>query len=119
MTINYDGRDFRSMANSDGGDVDAETAFHYHQRDNIVWATYAGGSVVFGTLVATVDVDGNLDMRYHHVALDGSFKSGRCRSRPEILPDGRLRLHEEWQWTDGAAGAGSSVIEEVATTAGR
>ena len=111
--FDYDDRVFRSVANSDGGDVDGETTFNYHQRDNVVWATYAGGTVVLGTLVAKVDVHGNLDMRYQHVAADGTFKSGRCQSRPERLPDGRLRLHERWQWTDGAEGQGESIIEEV------
>jgi hypothetical protein len=112
--INYDARIFRSVANSDGGDVGNETVFHYHQRDDIVWATYDGGSVTLGTLLAKVDSSGALDMRYHHVAADGTFKSGRCRSRPEILADGRIRLHEQWQWTDGASGEGASIIEEVA-----
>jgi len=111
--LDYDARVFRSVANSDGGDVSEETTFHYHQRDNVVWATYAGGSVVFGTLVAKADDFGNLDMRYQHVSVDGSFKSGRCQSRPERLPDGRLRLHERWQWTDGAEGQGVSIVEEV------
>jgi hypothetical protein len=110
---NYNARVFRSVANSDGGDVTGETTFHYHQRDDLVWATYAGGSVAFGTLLAKVDALGALDMRYHHVAVDGNFKSGRCHSRPERLPDGRLRLHEQWQWTDGADGQGASIIEEV------
>ena len=101
------------MSNSDGGDVGGETLFHYHQRDDVVWATYSGGLVRFGTLVATMDPDGSLDMRYQHVSIDGSFKSGRCRSRPERMSDGRLRLHEEWQWTDGASGHGQSIVEEV------
>lgn len=111
--FNYDGRVFRSVANSEGGDVGGETTFHYHQRDNVVWATYAGGSVNFGTLLATVDASGNLDMRYQHVSADGNFKSGKCASQPEQLGDGRLRLHEQWQWTDGANGQGESIIEEV------
>ena len=114
--FNYDGRIFRSVANSAGGDVDGETTFHYHQRDGVVWATYAGGAVVFGTLIATVDATGHLDMRYQHVSVDGNFKSGRCHSRPMSLPDGRLRLHERWQWTDGADGQGESVVEELAPT---
>ena len=111
--LDYDGRVFRSVANSDGGDVGEDTTFHYHQRGHVVWATYAGGSVVFGTLLAKADAVGNLDMRYQHVSVGGSFKSGRCQSRPESLPDGRLRLHERWQWTDGAEGQGVSVVEEV------
>ena len=111
--MNYEGRVFRSVANSDGGDVGEGTTFHYHQHGDLVWATYAGGAVKFGTLLATVDVAGNLDMRYQHVSADGDFKTGRCQSRPESLPDGRLRLHEEWEWTGGAEGKGASIIEEV------
>src|SRR5258705_7512650 len=106
LMLDYDARIFRSVANSDGGDVNGGTTFHYHQLDNVVWATYAGGSVVFGTLLAKVDDVGNLDMRYQHVSIDGNFKSGCCQSHPESLPDGRLRLHERWQWTDGAEGQG-------------
>jgi hypothetical protein len=112
--IDYDGRRFRSVSNSDGGDVTGDTRFDYRQQSDVVWATYAGGSVRFGALVAKADADGNLEMRYHHVSTDGTFKSGRCESRPERLPDGRLRLHERWQWTDGAEGAGESIIEEIA-----
>ena len=111
--LSYDARVFRSVANSAGGDVDEATTFHYHQRDNVVWATCAGGSVVFGTLLAKADASGNLDMRYQHVSVDGNFKSGRCQSRPESLPDGRLRLHERWHWTGGAEGKGVSIVEEV------
>jgi hypothetical protein len=111
--VDYNARIFRSVANSDGGDVNGETTFDYHQRDDLVWATYSGGSVAFGTLLAKADAAGNLDMQYQHVAVDGNFKSGRCQSRPETLPDGRLRLHEQWQWTDGAEGNGVSIVEEV------
>jgi hypothetical protein len=112
--IGYDGRRFRSLSNSAGGDVGGETTFDYHQREDLVWATYAGGSVRFGTLLAKVDPSGNLDMRYQHLSADGAFKTGQCQSRPEVLPDGRLRLHERWQWTGGAHGQGESIIEEVA-----
>jgi hypothetical protein len=47
------------------------------------------------------------------VSVDGIFKSGRCQSRPELLSNGRVRLHERWQWTDGADGHGESIIEEI------
>ncbi len=111
--FDYDGRIFRSISNSDGGDVSGETNFHYHQRGDLVWAIYNGGYVLFGTLLARVDAFGNLDMRYQHISVDGTFKSGLCQSRPERLPDGRLRLHERWQWSDGAEGEGTSIIEEI------
>jgi hypothetical protein len=111
--MDYNGRVFRSVANSAGGDVGGETTFQYRQQGEVVWATYSGGAVRFGTLVAKVDGGGSLDMRYQHVTVDGAFKTGRCRSRPERLPDGRLRLLESWEWTDGAQGRGESIIEEV------
>lgn len=111
--IGYEGRTFRSVSNSAGGDVGAETRFAYHQSGDLIWATYSGGAVRFGTLLAKLDAAGNLDMRYHHVSADGSWKSGRCQSTPELLSDGRLRLHERWEWTDGATGSGQSIVEEV------
>ena len=113
MTISYHHRRFRPILNAPAGDVSRDTLFHYHQRGDVVWATYAGGAVRFGTLIATVDVTGRLDMRYQQVATDGSIKAGRCTSTPEVLPDGRLRLHESWNWTEGGEGSGTSVIEEM------
>jgi hypothetical protein len=113
MHIDYDDRVFASISNSATGDVGAGTTFLYHHTGNVVWATYHGGEVAHGNLVATVQPDGSLDMRYHHVTVEGAIKTGRCLSRPEILVDGRIRLHEQWQWTDGGTGSGESIIEEV------
>lgn len=119
--VSYDGKTFRSAANSANGEVGAETVFHYHQAGAVVWGEYAGGSVVRGSLVATVAADddesggggGVLDMRYQHVNAAGALMTGRCRSVPTTLPDGRLRLHETWQWTCGDGSRGESVVEEV------
>lgn len=41
--------------------------------------------------------------------------TGRCHSVPEVLADGRIRLHEQWQWTSGNQSKGESVIEEIAS----
>jgi hypothetical protein len=111
--VNYDGRVFRTVTNSSGGDVGEATTFRYRQNGDLVSATYAGGAVVLGSLLARADASGNLDMRYQHTLKDGSFKVGRCVSRPELLADGRLRVHERWRWTDGAEGEGTSIIEEI------
>jgi hypothetical protein len=32
---------------------------------------------------------------------------------PEVLPDGKIRLRENWQWTSGDFSEGESVIEEI------
>lgn len=111
--IHYDGRRFRSVENSFTGEVGPETVFDYHQEDGVVWATYEGGAVRFGTLVATADDGGRLDARYQHVNGAGELMTGECRTMPEKLPDGRLRLHEEWRWTSGDRSSGTSVVEEI------
>ena len=43
------------------------------------------------------------------------LKNGFCKSIPELLPDGRIRLHETWEWTYGGDGTGESIVEEIKT----
>jgi hypothetical protein len=112
-SVHYDGRRFRSVENSSTGEVGPETVFDYRQEDDLVWATYQGGAVRFGILVATADAEGRLDVRYGHVNRVGELMTGECRTTPERLPDGRLRLHEEWRWTSGDSSSGTSVVEEI------
>ena len=111
--IDYEGRRFTSTSNSSNGDVDRETVFLYRQHGKAVWATYSGPMILFGALFAEVDDRGELEMVYRHVSESGRIKSGRCHSVPEILPDGRIRLHESWQWSSGDQSSGTSIIEEV------
>ncbi|BAO77560.1 hypothetical protein [Winogradskyella sp. PG-2] len=51
-------------------------------------------------------------MRYHQVSLDGILMTGVCISKPEILANGKIRLHEKWKWTSGDYSEGESIIEE-------
>ena len=111
--IDYNDRRFRPVVNADNGEVDGGTLFHYRQRGDVVWATYEGGGVRFGTIVATADGAGRLDMRYAHVNEAGELMTGVCHTEPEMLADGRLRLHERWRWTSGDQTAGESIVEEV------
>lgn len=112
--MNYDleGKTFRSVQNTDNGEVGAETVFHYHQSGQVVWAEYAGGSVVRGHLIANVLPDGRLDMRYHHINRAGEIMLGTCLSTPGLAEDGRLLFQEEWQWLCGDGSAGRSTIIE-------
>jgi hypothetical protein len=112
--VNYEGRVFRGVVNYDDGDLNRETRWQYHQRESVVWATVEGGGVAFGTLLAKVDADGSLDLRWQHVNRQGALIGGTCFSRLEVLPDGRYRLHESWRVTEGGDEVGSSVVEEVA-----
>jgi len=111
--INYDNKIFASVENSATGEVSAETVFHYHQKDNLVWAEYWGGAIVFGNLIAKITDNETLEMRYQHLNQKGELMTGKCFSTPETLSDGRIRLREKWQWTSEAFSSGESIIQET------
>ena len=111
--INYNKRIFKSASNSETGEVSSETRFYYHQKENLVWATYEGGAIVFGNLIAKVLADDSLEMRYQHLNVQGELMTGKCVSTPEILANGKIRLFERWQWTSADFSSGESVIEEI------
>ena len=113
MKINYDKRVFKPVSNSETGEVSAETRFYYRQEKTYVWAEYFGGEILRGSLVAKVAEDGSLEMRYQHLNKSGELMTGKCFSTPEILPGGKIRLHEKWQWTCGDLSSGESVVEEI------
>jgi hypothetical protein len=106
-----DGRVFVSVANDAGGDVGEETYFRFEQDGDLVHARYEGGSVRLGYLVG-LHLGDRLDFRYTHVTTAGETATGHSVDRIERLGDGRLRLHEDWEW-DSKPGSGSSVLEEV------
>jgi len=112
MDYDLDGRVFRSVVNTENGEVGSDTVFHYHQSGRVVWAEYSGGAIVVGHLVANVLPDGRLDMRYHHINRDGEIMIGTCLSTPEPTASGKLRIKEEWQWLSGDLSSGYSEILE-------
>lgn len=116
MRLSVDGMRFRSVSNTDNGDVDEETVFHYQQQGSVVTATYSGGRIVRGHIIGRMLTDGRLDLRYHHLNGEGVLMVGTCLSTPELLPDGRLGFHERWQWLTGDGSLGESRIEEVVGT---
>jgi hypothetical protein len=111
--INYNNKYFRPVSNSQNGETSNDTIFHYLQEDNIVMAEYAGGKIVKGQLIGIADPEGKLNFRYQQVNQSGEFMTGKGISVPEQMPDGKIRLHEQWQWTSGDLSHGNSIIEEV------
>jgi hypothetical protein len=110
--MNYNNKIFKSISTSKNGVVTSDTVFRYKQIDNILTSEYSGGNIKFGHLIGVVDTDGSIEMRYHQVNLNGDLMTGKCKSIPELLPNGKIRLHETWQWTSGDKTEGSSIIEE-------
>lgn len=112
MKINYHGRIFAGVSNTPNGQVSGDTVFCYQQQGDILTATYSGGSIQQGHMLGHANPDNSLHFAYHHLDTNGRLKSGCCTSIPEVLPDGRIRLHEHWEWTYGGEGKGESVVEE-------
>lgn len=113
--INYNNRVFTSISNSDNGEVSSSTIFKYRQQNNIIWAEYSGGEIEKGYLIGTIDKNSNLNFTYQHINIENQIRTGKCRSTPEVLNDGRLKLLEEWEWTNGDKSKGTSELIEIVT----
>ncbi|MBC6998803.1 n-acetylglutamate synthase [Cytophaga sp. FL35] len=111
--MNYHNRKFRPVSNTENAETTEETIFHYQQEENRLFCDYSGGNIIKGHLLGLVDGNGIINMRYHQVNSKGNLMTGTCISTPEKIANGKIRLHEEWQWTSGDCSKGSSILEEL------
>lgn len=111
--MNYNTKRFRPIQNSENGETSEETIFEYKQFGNILTSDYKGGQIVKGHLIGLVDDNGHIEMRYHQVNVKGELMTGVCHSKPEFQDNGKIRLHETWQWTSGDKSSGISILEEI------
>lgn len=111
--MNYNDKRFRPVSNTENAETSSETIFYYKQEGNILTCEYTGGQIIKGQLIAIVADNGHIDMRYHQINNKGELMTGICKSKPEILPNGKIRLIENWQWTSGDYSRGQSILEEI------
>ena len=111
--INYNQKKFRAVSNSENGEIEPGVLFNYTQTGDVVTCNYSSSKIHYGHLLAKVDTEGRLDMRYHQINSNGEIMTGICVSTPELMPNGKIRLHEKWQWTSGDLSQGESILEEV------
>ncbi|MGK0447333.1 MAG: hypothetical protein ACJA2M_001107 [Polaribacter sp.] len=111
--MNYNNKNFKPVSNSENGEVSSDMIFQYKQTGQILTCNYQGIKIMKGHLIGLVDDVGNINMRYHHINQNGELMTGTCNSRPELLKNGKFRLHEEWQWTSGSKSKGKSILEEI------
>lgn len=110
--LNYEDKKFVTTMNSENGDLDDNTLFHYHQNENVIWATYSGGKILKGNLVGTISPEGELDFYYQHINEANELRKGKCHSVPHILENGKIELHEEWELLSGEKAKGTSIVTE-------
>lgn len=113
VKINYNGKKFIPVINSDNGEISSDTIFIYNQKGDIVTSEYSGNNIQKGHLIGIVNKYGEIDMRYHQVNNHGNLMTGICKSKPYIMKNGKIRLHEKWKWTSGDKTVGESILEEI------
>lgn len=113
MEYDLEGKKFRSISNTDNGEVDDETVFTYYQNGIHVWAEYSGGTIVKGNLIAIKNTDGTLNIHYHHINEKNEIMIGKCISTPSLTSEGKLLFNEKWQWLNGDRTSGESAIVQV------
>ncbi len=111
--MNYNNKRFKPLSSSSNSETSEETIFEYKQEGKILTSSYRGGRVRKGHLIGLVDSQGNIEMRYHQVNDRGELMTGICSSKPELMKNGKLRLHETWEWTSGDKSKGTSILEEI------
>lgn len=111
--INYNNRRFRPVSSSKNSETDASTVFSYKQSDNIVTASYHSKQIITGHLIGLVNIDGSINMRYHQINTNGELMTGICTSKPEMDSNGKITLHEQWEWTSGDQSKGTSILKEI------
>lgn len=111
--MNYNNKKFKSISNTENGEISNGMIFHYKQEGNLLTCEYSGGLITKGHLIGLVEENGIINMRYHQVNKQNILMTGVCNSKPEIMPNGKIRLLEYWQWTSGDLSKGKSVLEEV------
>ena len=90
----------------------ADTVFHYRVDATGIWASYAGGRVVSGHVLARATGPDTLETCYHSVTTDGALLAGWSRGRVGVDAAGRTTLTFTWGWLHGAEGGGESAYVE-------
>jgi hypothetical protein len=109
--MNLDGLSFRVEATAVVGVVSAETRLHLVQQGSRIFGRYEGGSIARGRLVGQVSGH-TLTFRYAQRECEGSIHGGRSTCDLQVLPDGRLRIHEHFTWRT-REGTGTNIFEQV------
>jgi hypothetical protein len=110
-SISLHGRTLAGVANAEAGEVSTETRFTFEQDGDRITARYAGGTVEIGHLLGTFDGK-TWDVRYVQRNENGETATGHSVGIVTQLPDGRVRVEDEWEW-ESKPGSGESVLEEI------
>jgi hypothetical protein len=107
------GRTFRALSNSGHGQSNSATEMQFTGDEDYITATYAGGGVRLGQVLARRSSDDGLDMHYHAGSTSGEIRAGHGRATFVADGQGKMRMFIEWQWLTGDHAPGHSEWVEV------
>ncbi|MEN8824828.1 MAG: n-acetylglutamate synthase [Wenyingzhuangia sp.] len=111
--LNYDGKKFGIVEVSGNSETSNDMIFEFKQEGNILTCEYVGGKIRKGQLLGLVSPEGRISMDYQQINTDDKLNTGVCKSRPQRLDNGKIRIHETWRWTTGDKSYGVSILEEL------
>jgi hypothetical protein len=91
----------------------ADTVFHYRVDKGMITATYQGGRIALGHVVARATGPDTIETLYHCQTIEGELMAGWSRGRLGSDKTGRTTLDFEWGWLSGGDGGGHSSYVEL------
>lgn len=116
-TFNLNQKRFHPLSNSQHGTVNSHTIFDYTEYNGIVRATYQGGTILSGHILAQWQDDSCLKMLYHCLTIDQELKAGQATAQLSRTEDGLVCMDLEWEWLGESEGKGVSHYVEISRKA--
>jgi len=113
MNYTLDQKQFKLLHNSNNGEVSEDTIFNFSQKDHLITASYSGGSIIYGNIVATPLSANQLKLFYHCMTKEGVVKAGKAIAEITKTKENLLHLQLNWQWLEGNQKEGTSSYLEV------
>ncbi|MEQ1808993.1 MAG: hypothetical protein ABL889_03635 [Terricaulis sp.] len=112
QSLSLHGVRMRPVAGSEAAAASAETLFEFEQAGDIFSARYRGGEIADGYLIGKLYPGGELEFRYVQANRCGRIDAGVSTGVLIRLPDGRLQVVENFQWSTRPE-SGQNFFEEV------
>lgn len=106
--MNLAGKRFFAQANTANGTIDTDTQMHFTEDADVIIATYSGGSIVTGHVLARWSGEMRIDMCYHCLTASDAIQAGKAKAYFDRTSDGRLAMRLDWQWLTGDRTKGES-----------
>lgn len=116
-TFNLNQKRFRPVANSKEGEVNETTIFDYTEYNGIIRATYQGGTIQSGHILAQWQSDNRISMLYHCLTTANQLKAGKAIAILSKGSDGLMEMDLVWEWLEEGAGKGLSKYKEISRSA--